>query len=72
MTTAVTRVLVVEDSATQAAALAVLLERDGFTTLVARRAECALERRIETEARGGLGAFQSARQPGSVSGLEHH
>ena len=36
-------VLIVEDSATQAAALAVLLERGGFTTLVARRAERALE-----------------------------
>ena len=36
-------VLVVEDSATQAAALAVLLERDGFTTIIARRAERALE-----------------------------
>ena len=42
MTTA-TRVLIVEDSATQAAALAVLLEREGFETLVARRAERALE-----------------------------
>ena len=39
MTPAPTRVLVVEDSATQAAALAVLLEREGFETLVARRAE---------------------------------
>jgi signal transduction histidine kinase/DNA-binding response OmpR family regulator len=36
-------VLIVEDSATQAAALAVLLERNGFTTLIARRAERALE-----------------------------
>ena len=39
----VVTVLIVEDSATQAAALAVLLERDGFQTLVARRAERALE-----------------------------
>lgn len=38
-----TRILLVEDSATQAAALAVLLEREGFETLVARRAERALE-----------------------------
>ena len=36
-------VLLVEDSATQAAALAVLLERDGFRTIIARRAERALE-----------------------------
>ncbi len=43
MTTAATRVLIVEDSATQAAALAVLLEREGFETVVARRAERALE-----------------------------
>ena len=41
--TAATRVLIVEDSATQAAALAVLLEREGFETLVARRAEKALD-----------------------------
>lgn len=37
------RVLIVEDSATQAAALAVLLERAGFGTILARRAERALE-----------------------------
>jgi signal transduction histidine kinase/ActR/RegA family two-component response regulator len=37
------RVLVVEDSATQAAALALLLERAGYTTVLARRAERALE-----------------------------
>ncbi len=43
MTAAPTRVLVVEDSATQAAALAVLLEREGYETLIARRAERALE-----------------------------
>ena len=43
MTTAGTRVLVVEDSATQAAALAVLLEREGCETIIARRAERALE-----------------------------
>ncbi|MDQ2664614.1 MAG: response regulator [Gemmatimonadota bacterium] len=43
MTSPATRVLIVEDSATQAAALAVLLERQGFDTLVARRAEKALE-----------------------------
>jgi signal transduction histidine kinase/DNA-binding response OmpR family regulator len=36
-------ILVVEDSATQAAALAVLLERSGFETVVARHAERALE-----------------------------
>ena len=43
MTGGATRILVVEDSATQAAALAVLLEREGFDTLVARRAERALD-----------------------------
>ena len=43
MTSLVARVLVVEDSATQAAALAVLLEREGCETLIARRAERALE-----------------------------
>jgi signal transduction histidine kinase/DNA-binding NarL/FixJ family response regulator len=37
------RVLVVEDSATQAAALALLLERAGFATVIARRADRALE-----------------------------
>ncbi|MDB4900143.1 MAG: multi-sensor hybrid histidine kinase, partial [Gemmatimonadetes bacterium] len=37
------RILVVEDSATQAAALAVLLERAGYATSVARRADRALE-----------------------------
>jgi signal transduction histidine kinase/DNA-binding response OmpR family regulator len=37
------RILVVEDSATQAAALAELLERSGFETVIARRAERALE-----------------------------
>lgn len=37
------RILVVEDSATQAAALADLLERSGFDTFIARRAELALE-----------------------------
>jgi signal transduction histidine kinase/DNA-binding response OmpR family regulator len=37
------RVLVVEDSATQAASLALLLERSGYTTVLARRAERALE-----------------------------
>jgi signal transduction histidine kinase/DNA-binding response OmpR family regulator len=39
----VVTVLVVEDSATQAAALAVHLERNGFATIIARRAERALE-----------------------------
>ena len=45
MTSAVrtSHILVVEDSATQAAALAVLLERSGFETVIARRAERALE-----------------------------
>ena len=43
MTSGAARILVVEDSATQAAALAVLLEREGFETVVARRAERALE-----------------------------
>ena len=43
MTSGTTRILVVEDSATQAAGLAVLLEREGFETLVVRRAERALE-----------------------------
>ena len=43
MTDAAVRILVVEDSATQAAALAVLLEREGFETIVARRAERALD-----------------------------
>jgi signal transduction histidine kinase/DNA-binding response OmpR family regulator len=38
-----TRVLVVEDSATQAAALALLLERAGYATVIARRADRALE-----------------------------
>ncbi len=42
-TSAGPRVLIVEDSATQAAALDVLLEREGFVTRVARRAEQALE-----------------------------
>ncbi|MEO6528246.1 MAG: ATP-binding protein [Gemmatimonadaceae bacterium] len=42
------RVLVVEDSATQAAALALLLERAGYATVLARRAERALEL-METE-----------------------
>jgi signal transduction histidine kinase/DNA-binding response OmpR family regulator len=37
------RVLVVEDSATQAAALALLLERAGYATVIARRADRALE-----------------------------
>ena len=37
------RVLVVEDSATQAAALALLLENAGYTTLLARRGDRALE-----------------------------
>ena len=37
------RILVVEDSATQAAALAELLERDGFATSIARRGSRALE-----------------------------
>ncbi len=36
-------ILVVEDSATQAAALAVLLEGAGYKTIMARRAEAALE-----------------------------
>ena len=40
---AVARVLVVEDSATQAASLALLLERAGYETVLARRAERALE-----------------------------
>nr|MBA3672448.1 response regulator [Gemmatimonadaceae bacterium] len=40
---AVARVLVVEDSATQAAALAMLLERAGFATVLARRGDRALE-----------------------------
>ena len=43
MTRGTARILVVEDSATQAAALAVLLEREGFETVVARRAERALD-----------------------------
>ena len=43
MTDVAVRILVVEDSATQAAALAVLLEREGFETIVARRAERALD-----------------------------
>ncbi|MEO5816527.1 MAG: hybrid sensor histidine kinase/response regulator [Gemmatimonadaceae bacterium] len=43
------RILVVEDSATQAAALAELLERNGFDTVIARRAERALEI-LDTEA----------------------
>ncbi len=38
------RVLLVEDSATQAAALAVMLERHGLETIIARRAEIALEK----------------------------
>jgi signal transduction histidine kinase/DNA-binding response OmpR family regulator len=42
------RVLVVEDSATQAAALALLLENAGYTTLLARRGDRALEL-LETE-----------------------
>ena len=37
------RVLIVEDSATQAAALAMVLERAGYVTMVARRADRALE-----------------------------
>ena len=37
------RLLLVEDSATQAAALAALLEREGYETLVARRAQLALD-----------------------------
>ncbi len=37
------RVLIVEDSATQAAALDVLLEGEGYVTILARRAEQALE-----------------------------
>lgn len=45
------RVLVVEDSATQAAALALLLERAGYDTVLARRADRALalleEQRID-------------------------
>jgi signal transduction histidine kinase/DNA-binding response OmpR family regulator len=45
------RVLVVEDSATQAAALALLLERAGYETVLARRADRALtlleEQRID-------------------------
>ncbi len=41
-------ILVVEDSATQAAALTDLLENSGYTTLVARRAERALEILAET------------------------
>ena len=40
---AAARVLVVEDSATQAAALALLLERAGYTTMLARRGDRALE-----------------------------
>ncbi len=43
MTDGAVRILVVEVSATQAAALAVLLEREGFETLVARRADRALD-----------------------------
>jgi signal transduction histidine kinase/DNA-binding response OmpR family regulator len=42
------RVLVVEDSATQAAALALLLENAGYTTRLARRGDRALEL-LETE-----------------------
>ena len=37
------RVLVLEDSATQAASLALLLERSGYDTVLARRADRALE-----------------------------
>ncbi|MBA3889777.1 MAG: hybrid sensor histidine kinase/response regulator [Gemmatimonadaceae bacterium] len=40
---ATARVLIVEDSATQAAALAVLLEQAGFATVLARRGDRALE-----------------------------
>ncbi len=40
---ALTRVLVVEDSATQAAALALLLEQAGYDTVLARRGDVALE-----------------------------
>ncbi|MDB4916135.1 MAG: diguanylate cyclase/phosphodiesterase [Gemmatimonadetes bacterium] len=43
------RILVVEDSATQAAALAGLLEGEGFQTIIARRADRALAI-LETEA----------------------
>ncbi len=43
------RILVVEDSATQAAALTELLERAGFETVIARRAQRALEILAEQE-----------------------
>jgi signal transduction histidine kinase len=43
LTGAGARVLVVEDSATQAAALALLLEEAGYATLLARRGDRALE-----------------------------
>lgn len=43
MTAAAIRILLVEDSATQAAALAMFLEQEGYVISVARRAERALE-----------------------------
>lgn len=43
MTAGAVRILLVEDSATQAAALAMFLEHEGFEISVARRAERALE-----------------------------
>ena len=43
MTGSAVRILLVEDSATQAAALAMFLEQEGFVISVARRAERALE-----------------------------
>ena len=43
MTASPVRILLVEDSATQAAALAMFLEHAGFEISVARRAERALE-----------------------------
>ena len=43
MTASPVRILLVEDSATQAAALAMFLEREGYEISVARRAERALE-----------------------------
>ncbi len=43
MTAPSVKILLVEDSATQAAALAMFLEQEGFETVIARRAERALE-----------------------------
>ena len=43
MTARAVKILLVEDSATEAAALAMFLEQEGFAISVARRAERALE-----------------------------